>query len=92
MEDNVTFLQSKLISQKAKKFRNLSFILIAIGVLSWALSYSLTNSCDIKQVLILSDIQTYENSYDPEFCDSLVERILEYNDSCNSNIEILDCG
>ena len=86
------FLQSKLISQKVKKFRNLIFILLAIGILSWIMSYAITNSCDIKHITILSDIQKYENSLDPELCESLVEQILDFNDECDSYIEIMDCG
>lgn len=92
MADKETFLQSKLISQKAKKFRNLSLVLATVGILGFILSYVVTNSCNIKQVSIMSDIQKFENSPDPEFCASLVDRILEYNDECEPYFEILDCG
>lgn len=60
--------------------------------MSILLSFGLWNSCGIEQVSILSDIQSYEKTLDPEFCENLVYRILEHNDECDSNIEIIDCG
>ena len=56
------------------------------------LSTEVWNSCGIRHVGILDDIQTHENTLDPEFCASLVDRILEFNEQCDADIEILDCG
>ena len=34
----------------------------------------------------------YENNLDPDLCDSIVNKISNYEDSCNEVIEQLDCG
>ncbi|HJM79786.1 MAG TPA: hypothetical protein QF656_04550 [Nitrosopumilus sp.] len=41
---------------------------------------------------LLNQIRIYEESFDPEFCEDIVEKINSFNDSCNPTIEILDCG
>ncbi|MFQ5573272.1 MAG: hypothetical protein ACE5EJ_03370 [Nitrosopumilaceae archaeon] len=50
------------------------------------------NSCEVEHVSIFSEIQTYEKTLDPEFCEKTVHKILDYNDKCEPYIEILDCG
>jgi hypothetical protein len=92
MEKCETYPQLKLISQKVKKIRTLVASIIAVSVVGVLLSWALSNSCGIEHVSILSEIQTYEKTLDPEFCDRLVNRILEFNDSCEPYIEIFDCG
>ena len=92
MESKETYPQLKLISQKVKKIRNLVAGIITVSVVGILLSLGIWNSCGIEHVSILSEIQTYEKTLDPELCDSLVHRILEFNDSCKPYIEIFDCG
>ena len=41
---------------------------------------------------ILNEIKIYEKSLDPEFCESILEKIDSFNISCNPKFEILDCG
>ena len=50
------------------------------------------NSCGIEYILIINDISSYEQSLDPEFCEIIVYRIDLFNDDCEPQIEILDCG
>ncbi len=50
------------------------------------------NSCGIQHVILLNDIQTFEQNSDPEFCENTVNKILEFNEQCEPYIEILDCG
>jgi hypothetical protein len=40
----------------------------------------------------MADLKSYEKSLDPEFCDTLVNKINLFNSSCNPEVEILDCG
>ena len=84
-------LQSKLTSQKP---RNSKIILIgiAISVLIIGVGFASMNSCGVRHVLLINDIKSYENSLDPEFCFSLVENILDYNEQCHDSVEIFDCG
>ncbi|MDH3313769.1 MAG: hypothetical protein OEM28_11590 [Nitrosopumilus sp.] len=50
------------------------------------------NSCAIQHMLILNDIFSYEDSLDPELCEMIIERVDFFNDSCEPQIEIFDCG
>ncbi len=84
------FLQWKLIFQKTN-LRNL--ILIAMGISIVGISLSLTGySCGIQHMIILNEITSYEQSLEPEFCEIIVEKIDLFNDDCEPQIEILDCG
>ena len=53
---------------------------------------STTNSCGISHVILIKDISEYYDTLDPEFCESLVYRIDEFNSMCSPEIEVLDCG
>ncbi len=84
------FLQWKLIFQKTS-LRNL--ILIAIGISIVGILISFTGySCGIQHMIIINEITSYEQSLDPEFCEIIVEKIDLFNDYCEPQIEILDCG
>jgi len=50
------------------------------------------NSCSVDHIIISGEISSYEKSLDPEFCENILEKIDLYNDQCESQIEILDCG
>jgi hypothetical protein len=83
-------LQWKLTFQKTS-LRNL--ILIAVGISIVGISLSLTGySCGIQHMIILNEITTYEKSLEPEFCEIIVEKIDLFNDNCEPQVEILDCG
>ena len=71
--------------------RNLT--LIAIGISIIGIIIGLTDySCGIQHMIILNEISSYEKSLDPEFCEIIVEKIDLFNDDCEPQIEILDCG
>jgi len=90
MENNVTSLQWKLIFQKI----NLKFlIIITLGILIIALMIAFSDySCTPQHIILNNDVSFYEKSFDPEFCETLVEKINSFNDVCEPEIEILDCG
>ena len=90
MENNATFLQWKLILQKTN-LKYLILILFGIFVLI-AISQFTNDSCGIDHIVISNEINSYEKSLDPEFCENILEKIDLYNDQCESQIEILDCG
>ncbi len=92
MADCEMYQQLKLMSVKHKKSKLIIAALIGISFLGVLLSFAVWNSCGIEQVAIISEIQTYEKTLDPVFCENLVLRILEYNDKCDNYIEIFDCG
>jgi len=49
-------------------------------------------SCGVQHMLILNEINSYEKTLDPEFCEMIVEKIDLFNNNCEPKIEILDCG
>ena len=84
------FLPLKLTSQKTKikyliPILTISLIMSIILVTTW-------DSCGISHISILNDISKYHDTLDPEFCESVVYRIDEFNERCSPRIEILDCG
>ena len=81
-----------MISQRPKLIRNSIILVIGISVVILFFSFEMWNTCGIKHIAIISDVEKYEETLDPEFCMSLVERIFEYNEFCDGTIEILDCG
>ena len=84
------FLQWKLTFQKAS-LRNLILISIGISIVMVLIGFS-GYSCGIQHMIILNEITSYEKSFEPEFCEIIVEKIDLFNDSCEPQIEILDCG
>jgi len=87
-------LQWKLTFQKTS-LRNLILITIGItiGISIVGISLSLTSySCGIQHMIILNEITSYEKSLEPEFCESIIEKIDLFNDDCKPQVEILDCG
>ncbi len=84
------FLQWKLIFQNLS-LRNLILIAIGISVVVILISFS-GYSCGIQHMIILNEIASYEQSLEPEFCEIIIEKIDLFNDDCEPQIEILDCG
>ena len=84
------FLQWKLILRKTN-FKNL--ILFVFGILFIVIIITFTDySCGVEHILIVIDVSSYDQSLDPEFCEIIVDRINLFNDNCEPQIEILDCG
>ena len=76
--------------QKPKKIIILS--IIGISIITLVISSGELNSCGIQHVTLINDIKTFEQNEDPEFCETTVNKILEFNEQCEPYIEILDCG
>jgi len=84
------FLQWKLTSLKTKTTKTIIVIIIAVSI--GILLGTIFTSCSVKHIGILNDIEKFEQTLDPEFCVSIVERIDVFNDECEPEIEIIDCG
>jgi hypothetical protein len=80
-----------LTSLKTKKIKNLILISIGISIVVLII-VNLDDSCGIRHIAIMNDLQTFEKSLDPEFCEDLVEKIDNFNYECQPQVEILDCG
>jgi len=79
-----------LIFQKT----SLKYLILILFVVSFMIGVLIfaNNSCNVDRFVITNDIVSYEKSLDPEICENILERIDLYNDHCESEIEILDCG
>ncbi|GKS67933.1 hypothetical protein YTPLAS73_14800 [Nitrosarchaeum sp.] len=84
-------LQLKLTLQKIKTIRNLVLISAVISAVVLLLGFVLF-SCGVQHISIINDLKSYDSSYNPDFCDGLVERINLFNDDCEPKVEIIDCG
>ena len=90
MVNNVMFLPWKLTSQKInnkKLVLALSGIIVVLGIIVFS-----SDSCGIQHMTIINEINTYEQSLDPEMCEEIVAKIDLFNESCEPYVEILDCG
>ena len=68
-------------------------ILTSIGILTvFVLLLQFENSCGIRHIGIINDLNLYEKSLNPEFCEVIVEKIDSFNFECSPEVEILDCG
>jgi len=79
-----------LTSLKPNTIRILVFA--AIGISIALIFVTSINSCSVKHITLLNDIERYQETLDPEFCETIVYRIDDFNDECEPEIEILDCG
>ena len=55
-------------------------------------SVGLLDNCPLKHVGVVNDLKKYEETLDAELCDDLVNRIIDLNDKCGIEIEVVDCG
>jgi len=67
-------------------------ILAGILILVLILNNDLWNFCGIRHIAILDEIQRYETTLEPELCESLIYKIDEFNEACDMEVEIIDCG
>lgn len=50
------------------------------------------DNCAVRHVVLLDDIDRYNESQDPEICVELLDRIISFQEDCEPMVEILDCG
>ena len=90
MVNSEMFLPSKSISLKINLKKIIFFgSVLLLGLILFSI---ITKNCAVDYLIILGEIQSIENSFDPELCEYTVEKIDLFNDKCESQIEILDCG
>lgn len=69
-------------------------IIVVLAALTTIILYNIwfVNSCPIKHVTVVNELKKYQETLDPELCDSLVNKIIELNEECGIEIEPIDCG
>lgn len=50
------------------------------------------DSCQLRQLSVMSDLEKYKKSLDPQQCVILVDRIVTLNSECKTSFDIVDCG
>ena len=90
MGNNVTFQIWKLISLK-NNLRNTLLTIFGIFIFV-IIFFTYDTSCGVDHFMILNEININEKSFDPEICESILEKIDSFNNQCSPTIEILDCG
>jgi len=86
------FLQLKLILLKKRIIKPLFGIIFGIFFVSLIVNLGSWDSCNLKQYELIDAIKVYETSLDPELCESILFKIDEFNEQCDMDIKILDCG
>ena len=69
-------------------------VIVVIGLVAVLVSYKteLSNACSVRQLNIAGDEKKYEQTKDPQLCDTLNSKISQFDNECKSSIEELDCG
>ncbi|HET6517929.1 MAG TPA: hypothetical protein VFG25_06910 [Nitrosopumilaceae archaeon] len=79
-----------MTSLKTKSTKTIVIIIIAVSI--GLLLGTIFTSCSAKHIGIINDIKKFKQTLEPEFCETIVERIDLFNDECEPKIEIIDCG
>ena len=79
-----------MILQKTKP--RIVFLIVACSVIFITVVLIQEPFCGLEHLIITSDLEYYEQTLDPEFCETLVHRIDSFNENCKPYVEILDCG
>gem|GEM_PF-530116 len=97
MVKNETFPQLKLtfpVHNMKSTFVKRALVIGLVGIVAIVILYGfeVTDKCPIKQISVLNDMKKYEITKDPELCDNINNRIIQLNNKCGIQMEILDCG
>ena len=98
MVKNETYPQLKsmlpVLKNMVSAFVKRTIIIGLVGVAAIIILYvvDVSNTCPIKQINVLNDIKKYDMTKNPELCDDINNRIIQLNNQCGIEIEILDCG
>jgi len=80
-----------LTSPKSRALRN-SIIVAVIVLVGTATGFLVLNSCPARHFSLLNDLNQNSENMDPDFCYELLEKIDLFNEECQPQIEIIDCG
>jgi len=78
--------------QKPRIIKSITITIIGVSLILLIFGSGELNFCGIRHIDLVKDIKNFESNQDPEFCEKIVDKILEFNEQCEPYIEILDCG
>lgn len=67
-------------------------VVCGIAIIASLIVFQNFNSCPAKQFSLIDDITKYEQTYDPNMCLAIAEKIEQINSECGSGLELPDCG
>lgn len=78
---------------------NWSFLRIAIiiglaciSIITVLYSTGLIDNCSIKHANVVNELKKYHKNLDPVLCEDLNDKIIELNNKCGIEIDVVDCG
>ena len=80
-----------MTSQKTSPAKLAIIFIIGVSIIGVIFS-TVMYSCGLNHILISIDIQKNNQNFEPEFCESIIERIDIFNENCDYQFEILDCS
>lgn len=72
--------------------RTMIVVLCGVGIIAVLYGTGLADSCAIRHIQIVDELKKYQQSLDPELCEDLLDKIIDLNNQCNVEIEVIDCG
>ena len=66
--------------------------LTCISVITVLYSMGFVDSCPIKHVSVINELKKYHENLDPELCEDLDNKIIELNNKCGIEMDVIDCG
>ncbi len=72
--------------------RAIAIGLAGVVVIVVLYSFGLIDNCSINQITVVNEQKKYQTTKDPELCVDLNDKIIELNQKCGIEMEVLDCG
>ena len=66
--------------------------LASISIITVLYSTGLVDNCSIKHASVLNELKKYHDNFDPQFCEDLNDKIIELNNKCGIEMDVVDCG
>ena len=66
--------------------------LACISVITVLYSMDLVDSCPIKHASVVNELKKYHENLDPKLCEDLDNKIIELNNKCGIEMDVIDCG
>lgn len=66
--------------------------LTCISIITVLYSMGLVDSCPIKHANVVNELKKYHENLDPELCEDLDNKIIELNNKCGIEMDVIDCG
>lgn len=66
--------------------------LASISVIIVLYSTGLVDNCSIRHASVLNELKKYHDKLDPVLCEDLNDKIIELNNKCGIEMDVVDCG